>query len=239
MDDTDPHPPFALRPLIAECARRLESAALAKGMLVDLTYGIDTESFRGDRERLAQVLCQLGRQAIRFAERGDLEIVARGATGKDDRDNRVAFEVRVLDPSLEVSAEHLKGLLDEATCDNPTAPLSECGRTIMALGGHLRATGERGRGAAFEFDIPLIAEPVSPSAQPATRSTRQSGVDTEAAVRAFLCNTRRDVEALRLAISSKPTTPAPICDDVHPPRTAEDALGLLEVALVGLARSAR
>ncbi len=144
-----------LRPLVDETLRSLEPLATRKGLTLHNAVPPEIR-LHTDRKMLLQVLLNLGGNAIKFTERGDVRI--EGQVAAD------SVEVVVADTGIGIKPEQI-GLLFEAfrQLDGSTRRRYEgtglglhlSQRLIALLGGKIRVESEFGKGSRFSFTLPL------------------------------------------------------------------------------------
>lgn len=161
------HRPFEPAAVVRGVAERFRPAAAAKGLAldVDVTAAAEAEAV-GDPDHLGQVLEQLLDNAVKFTSTGGVTVrLAREAgnwrlavsdTGvgldPDDAERLFAgFELGDASPTREHGGAGLG--------------LAICKRLAELMGGHIRASGELGRGATFALTLPL-----TPASAAAARS---------------------------------------------------------------------
>ena len=148
----------------------------------------------GDPSRLGQVLLNLGNNAVKFTERGEVivtvEVLRREATSVQLR-----FEVR--DTGVGMSAEHQQRLFQPFTqADASTSRryggtglgLAISRHLVRLMGGELRVESSPGEGSRFHFTLPFGLQEEAQAHQPAEphehlRSARVLIVDDNACAR--------------------------------------------------------
>lgn len=132
-----------------------------------LRLGLDIEPsvrllVRGDPIRLRQVLGNLIGNAIKFTERGSVDIQLR-RLGETRAQHLLRFQVR--DTGIGIAADQQARLFRSfAQADASTTRLyggtglglAICKRIIDLMGGRIGVESEPGRGATFWFEIPLL-----------------------------------------------------------------------------------
>ncbi|WP_170219481.1 PAS domain-containing hybrid sensor histidine kinase/response regulator [Nocardioides litoris] len=122
---------------------------------------------RGDPVRLGQVLANLGSNAVKFTDAGQVSVDVRlGAPPADDPSaaRRVTLRVEVHDTGIGIDEADLDGLFDAFTqADRSTTRrhggtglgLAICRQLVEAMGGHLEVRSACGAGSVFWFEVPL------------------------------------------------------------------------------------
>ena len=102
--------PFSMSAVITEVVELLRVNADAKGLRVSASVdGTGVDKLMGDAGRIRQILNNLLNNAIKFTERGGVEIVAKGrATG----DGAASWDLAVIDTGIGIPAERLPALFD-------------------------------------------------------------------------------------------------------------------------------
>ena len=153
--------PFSLRRVLDETTRILSLRASEKGLsfycrVPDQTPG----AVIGDRMRLQQVLLNLVGNAIKFTERGEVEMSLRSLSHNDD----AHLEFAVRDTGIGISPSALEHLFQPFTqADASTTRrfggtglgLSICKSLVEMMGGTIWVESELGKGSTFSFTVRL------------------------------------------------------------------------------------
>ena len=166
------HPqPFSLRSLLEEIEQLLEPEARAKDLsLIIHTDVMLPKGFNGDRERLSQVLLNLGTNAVKFTDAGEVRIDVR-LLGLGEK-ARLEFSVR--DTGIGIGEEA------QAHLFSPFTQVAEARRhrtgtglglvisqrLVKLMGGTIRVRSTPGHGSTFEFVIELPVADVETVRQP-------------------------------------------------------------------------
>ncbi len=155
---------FDPRSVLDQVSAVLGESARARGL--DLMVGCDASVpavLSGDPTRLAQVVTNLGSNAVKFTESGSVVIrVSRSGAAEQDGDPRtVELCAEVTDTGVGLSAEQLETIFDPfAQADASTTRrfggtglgLAICREIVTALGGRLGASSDgEGHGSRFWF----------------------------------------------------------------------------------------
>lgn len=169
--------PFELAPLLDDVAGLLGPLARGKGLAFSLQCepGLPV-TLRGDATRVRQILFNLGHNAIKFCEHGEvaLAVSARAQGG-------LVLQVRDSGPGLgEEQQARLfhrfeRGSLRDGDHGGGSGlGLAICRELAAAMGGVIRVQSQAGRGAVFEVELPLAAVEGPPPAS-TTRPAAPAG----------------------------------------------------------------
>ncbi len=171
--------PFSLRRLLTQITRVLSVRANEKGLAFYCRVPDDTpDAVVGDRMRLQQVLLNLAGNAIKFTERGEVEISVR--TRLEDGEAGLQFAVR--DTGIGIPADSMDRLFQpfgqvDASMSRRFGGtglgLSISKSLVELMGGTIWVESEVGKGSTFRFSLrlPLARElpaDFEPSAAPST-----------------------------------------------------------------------
>ena len=160
------HAPFSLRRAVDEVAQLVSHRAHEKGL--DLVVAISAEvpdALVGDVLRIRQVLTNLVGNAVKFTDRGRVEI--RVESHPSSPDHRL-LEFIVIDTGIGIRKEH-KGVIFEAfrQADSSTTRqfggtglgLTISARLVAIMGGNISVDSTFGEGSVFRFTIPCKVAP--------------------------------------------------------------------------------
>ena len=159
--------PFRLSELVDSVGALL--AACARDKNIELLAAIapgTPDHLSGDPGRIRQMLYNLVINAIRFTERGGVEVTVRALDGAA---SRVTLRFEVTDTGAGIAEEELEALLSKSgdgggAADRPADArrtgfgLAICRRLAHALGGELGARSGRGHGSTFWFTAPVTPQ---------------------------------------------------------------------------------
>jgi signal transduction histidine kinase/CheY-like chemotaxis protein/HPt (histidine-containing phosphotransfer) domain-containing protein len=200
-------------------------SASVGGKPLEVLFDIDPRLPRalvGDDMRLQQVLINLGGNAIKFTERGEVVVRVREVM-RTDAEVEVDFSVR--DSGIGIAPEQQRQIFSGfSQAESSTTRrfggtglgLAISQRLVELMGGRIEVDSEPGRGSDFHFRIRLDrppqepAEPLVPIASAGLSALRVLVVDDNATARDILCEMSRSLgwhadaasdgpEALRLA----------------------------------------
>jgi two-component system, sensor histidine kinase and response regulator len=151
---------FDLDELFDNVASQLGERAASK--FLELIIDVDPELPRqlvGDSLRLGQVLLNLGSNAIKFTERGEVVVTVRGQTRPD---GQVLIDCAVRDTGIGLSAEQMERLFNsfEQADSSTTRRFGGTGlglaiskRMVEMMGGQVSVSSEPGAGSTFAFTV--------------------------------------------------------------------------------------
>lgn len=172
---------FRLDELVERCARTFAPIILAKNVRFLCLIDPRLEgSWRGDAQRISQILMNLLSNAQKFTEKGSITIrVALGQTREDEQWIHIALS----DTGIGISQPNLKKLFEPfVQADQSIGQrfggtglgLTLCHRIATAMGGEISIDSELGVGSIFKVNLPLRREEVqknTPDPQAHTKST--------------------------------------------------------------------
>ena len=149
---------FDVRGVFEQTAAVLTGPAHDKGLELVVACHPDVPMFlRGDPVRLGQILTNLGSNAVKFTDRGEVVIQAQVARQTADK---VMLRVEVSDTGVGIAAGSRDRLFDAFTQADPSTTRRHGGtglglaisrQLVEALGGEIGVTSEAGRGSTFTF----------------------------------------------------------------------------------------
>lgn len=154
---------FPVRTLIGDVTQLITPEALKKG--IHITAQCDNEIPElvcGDELRVRQVLLNLGFNAVKFTEKGDVRVQARL---KERISDNIVVSFSVTDTGSGISPEQQAGLFEPfVQLQDSTARVSggsglglNISKNLVDLmGGEIGLTSELGKGSTFWFDIPFL-----------------------------------------------------------------------------------
>ena len=169
---------FQLDQLVESVIDVVAPAARKRG--IDIAYIPDSPApaqVRGDPTRLRQVLTNLAGNAVKFTEKGWVEINVQGLP-----DGRLRFSVK--DTGIGIPPERIPDLFNPFTqADVSTSRkyggtglgLAISKNLVGLMGGELTVKSRVGEGAEFSFDIPLPACPITGDASPSVAGADLAG----------------------------------------------------------------
>jgi signal transduction histidine kinase/ActR/RegA family two-component response regulator len=153
---------FSPTALVEAVAAVIRSGARSKGLTVQVA--IDPAlppALRGDVARIRQVLLNLGSNAVKFTERGEVTVAV---TCKWRRDMLAAVEWRVSDTGIGIAADRVGRLFKDFSQADASISrrfggtglgLAISRRIIEQMGGAIEVSSKPGEGSAFSFTLVL------------------------------------------------------------------------------------
>jgi PAS domain S-box-containing protein len=153
--------PFSLRRMLDQITRVLSVRASEKGLCFCCRIPEETpDAVVGDRMRLQQVLLNLGSNAVKFTERGEVEIIVRVVS----QDDEATLEFAVCDTGIGIPPSDQERLFQPfAQGDASMARrfggtglgLAICKSLVELMGGRIWVESEMGKGSTFYFTVRL------------------------------------------------------------------------------------
>ena len=166
--------PFSLRQMLGQIARTMSVRASEKSLNFSCRMLPGTpETLLGDRMRLQQILLNLAGNALKFTERGEVEISVRALA----EDGAAGLEFAVRDTGIGIPSAHLEQIFQPfAQADVSTTRrfggtglgLSICKNLVELMGGRIWIASQVGQGSTFYFTVhlPLAQTPPADSGTP-------------------------------------------------------------------------
>ncbi len=161
--------PVDMEKLISEVADVFSYRAAEKNL--ELNFHVDSalpRYFRGDFQRMKQVLVNLVGNAIKFTEKGEILILARQVSRKTKQGDTAHLHFSIRDSGIGIPADKLSSLFQAFTqADTSTTRkyggtglgLAICRNLCRLMGGEVSVISEERRGSDFFFEIPLRIAP--------------------------------------------------------------------------------
>jgi signal transduction histidine kinase/DNA-binding NarL/FixJ family response regulator len=169
--------PFKLAEVLEPLTSVLGMPAESKGLALrfELPPGLPG-ALVGDPARLGQVLLNLGHNAVKFTERGEVTLAVREVGREVSREGgsgptRVTLRFEVRDTGIGLTAEARERLFQPfMQADASTnrryggtgLGLAISRHLVERMGGQIGVTSEPGRGSCFHFTLPLVLQPEAP-----------------------------------------------------------------------------
>jgi PAS domain S-box-containing protein len=176
--------PFSLRECVENTFNILLPAAKGKGLVLDFTVADDVpETLVGDQTRLNQVLTNLASNAVKFTEKGRVEIRVTAGGSAPGGKREVAFTVA--DTGIGIPDDKKDLLFREFSQVDESHTRSYGGtglglaiskEIVERMGGTISFTSEEGKGSTFSCTIPLGEVGMESEAAPASGTLAQTDV---------------------------------------------------------------
>ena len=154
------HEPLDLQRVLAQVEAIAGLMARRKGLGFSLRVAPDVpDRLQGDAMRIEQVLLNLAGNAVKFTERGSVDVSVERAAGSE---HSVDLRFRVQDTGIGISPLQQQRLFAPfSQADDSTARLyggtglglAICDRLVHAMGGTILLDSEPGRGSTFTFTV--------------------------------------------------------------------------------------
>ncbi len=174
---------FSLPELVGRVVDLLSIKADEKGLTLDIHYAAPMpKDYIGDAFRLQQVLTNLIANAIKFTERGKVDV--RVAVQRQERD-ACFLTIDVVDTGIGIAADKLGMIFEKFTQADASMTrkyggsglgLSICKGLVESMGGSISADSREGLGSTFTVGVPLrrhgleLVETVARSGRAASRN---------------------------------------------------------------------
>ncbi len=156
---------FNLRALVEDLVTMMSVQAHTRDLELLLSYPVDGhEMFRGDAQRIRQILVNLVGNAIKFTEEGEVLVKVDVAAQAGAADSTVVIEV--VDTGIGISPEQQDAIFDAfSQADSSSARrfqgtglgLSITSRLLRLMDGSVTLQSEQGKGSRFIVHLPLAA----------------------------------------------------------------------------------
>jgi len=165
--------PFKLDDVLQPGLRLLGFRAAEKGIGFQATLDPELPPLVGDADRLSQVVVNLTGNAIKFTERGEVQVTLHA---RERGPGEVTVRFSVQDTGIGIPVEK-QGLVFEAFAQADGSTTRKYGgtglglaisqRLVRLMGGELHLESEPGAGSTFWFDLTFPVAPAAPGADPA------------------------------------------------------------------------
>ncbi len=177
---------FSLHRLVEDVVQLFLVRAAAKGLTLAASIAQDTpRHVRGDPTRLRQVLFNLVANAIKFTDRGGVEIAVWCPDPQpDDTRGGITLRFEVADTGIGLTEEQCARLFESFVQADPSTSrkyggtglgLAICKRLAEAMGGGIGVTGAPGGGSIFRFSIRAGRAEAPPTADAVRRRLDGAG----------------------------------------------------------------
>jgi hypothetical protein len=147
---------FDLKDSVSRTASLVMPMALKKGLQLKVVLGDGVGAMHGDQRRVEQILLNLMNNALKFTDKGHVEVTCRSEAG--------FYIVSIADTGMGIKPEDLANLFRPFhQIDNGLARrhegtglgLSICKRLALMMGGHIDVKSEWGVGSTFNLHLPI------------------------------------------------------------------------------------
>jgi PAS domain S-box-containing protein len=155
---------FDLKNLLSNTINMLDQRAQDKGITVHFKYDDSLPTvFKGDQVRLGQIVTNLVGNAVKFTERGYVELKVEV---RSQADNRYTLNIAVKDTGIGIDPDKIKMIFDsfsQASSDTTRKfggtglGLSITKKLLNMMGSSIDVTSAPGFGSTFSFDLNLPA----------------------------------------------------------------------------------
>jgi len=154
---------FSLRTCISELLKPQEARIRAKGLTLDTSIAEHIpDSLVGDQMRLKQILYNLVGNAIKFTDKGGLQIVVEICELSEDR---ACLGFSITDTGIGIKPEALARIFEPFNQADTSITrrfggtglgLSICNRLVGLMGGKLTVRSQEGKGSTFCVTLPFL-----------------------------------------------------------------------------------
>lgn len=162
--------PFDVRDVIEGVAEW--AVSYAQGRNLTIAFVVDDSvpaTVVGDGLRVSQVVTNLVQNAIKFTERGGVEVRVRSLSDVSNSHNSsqnpdIWIEFTVIDSGIGIEGDRLQALFEPFTQADPSATreypgvglgLAICRDLADLMDGHIQTASTLGQGSTFTFGVPL------------------------------------------------------------------------------------
>ncbi|MGA2797522.1 MAG: ATP-binding protein, partial [Thermoguttaceae bacterium] len=169
--------PFSLRRFLDQMAQVLIVRASEKGLVFSSRMADGTpDALVGDQMRLRQIIFNLAGNALKFTERGEVEVSVRAESQNTEE---ACLEFAVRDTGIGISPSHMEHIFQPfAQADVSTTRhfggtglgLSICSSLVGMMGGRIWVESAVGKGSTFYFTVRLpLAKELPAEPEPAAK----------------------------------------------------------------------
>ena len=161
---------FDLHDLLAGVRNMLAQQARSKGVGLNVKISAQTPfQLRGDAKHLNEVIVNFVANALKFTDKGAVNIVARGI---DETFDRIRLRVEVRDTGIGIPDEKLDRIFESFTQADESVSrryggtglgLAISKQLIELMGGRIGVESEEGRGSTFWFVVDVDKQPAKPA----------------------------------------------------------------------------
>ncbi|MFO7599299.1 MAG: ATP-binding protein, partial [Candidatus Desulfacyla sp.] len=205
--------PFNLHTLVSETCDLISVTAREKGLKVIAHVSPDSPAqVLGDPVRLRQILMNLMGNALKFTEKGEIEVtcsVDAKALSEHGKEANLIFSVR--DTGIGIPREKQQAIFDSFTqADTSTTRqyggtglgLAICSRLIQLMDGRIWLESEPGKGSAFSFAVRLALD-TAPARALEAKADREAGTAAASGMNILLVEDARENQIVVQAFLKK------------------------------------
>jgi PAS domain S-box-containing protein len=174
--------PFSIKEVSASVITLLHYKAAEKDLILSSKIAEDVPEFLiGDPTRLNQVLVNLAGNAVKFTEKGSIEIIINSIQREE---NNITLQIDVRDTGIGISEEKLPTVFDSFTqANNDTSRkyggtglgLTIAKQIIELQNGAITVQSKLGEGTTFSF---ILTYPIAESQNPIQNADTSEQIDT-------------------------------------------------------------
>ena len=153
---------FDLHHLLKSCMSLLKHLSDKKSLQLNIEAAEDLPRFvKGDPDRIQQILINLINNAIKFTEKGSINVIAKLHSSNEDK---LFLRFKISDSGIGIHENNQAVLFDEFTMVDQTHSrkyegtglgLAICKRLVTLMNGTIKVHSELGKGSTFEFTLEL------------------------------------------------------------------------------------
>ena len=155
--------PFSVRECVENTCNVFSPSVKRKGVNLDCTVAHDVpETLVGDQKRINQVLTNLVGNAVKFTQKGNIELRVTAGGGTPCSRREVTFTVTDTGIGIPEDKKHLLFRVFSQVDESHTRVYGGTGlglaiskEIIERMGGKISSTSKEGKGSIFSFTIPL------------------------------------------------------------------------------------
>ena len=174
--------PYELKGLLSDCYHLVEKRAEGKHLKYRITCQEDLpRAYRGDMARVRQILLNLLTNAVKYTDKGSVEMAVSG----ESRDGICFLRVEVRDTGIGISREDQKSLFQKfrrlnlehnRTIEGTGLGLHISYMLLRMMGGQISVESEYGHGSTFTVELP---QPIADEIPIGSYDPAKAGADGE------------------------------------------------------------
>ena len=177
------HTVFDLRQLVEDTASFFAEPAQSKRIELITNYPPEAHSaYRGDPDRIRQILMNLIGNALKFTERGEISVTVETVESSDEN---TCVKFTVSDTGIGIAEEHQAHIFDSfQQADGSTTRkfggtglgLAICSRLVSLMHGEIGVVSNLNAGSQFWFTVKLTSAPASAITNPVKNNMSFAGL---------------------------------------------------------------